>query len=304
MVKKAFAAPDGCTLCPRECGAKRNNDKKGSCGGGKNLRVARAALHLWEEPCISLGKGSGTVFFSGCHLKCVFCQNHEISHENLGQDISVGQLSELFFKLRDMGAENINLVSPTHYTDGILCALDKVKNSLGIPVIWNSGGYEKPDTIKKLDGYVDIFLPDLKYVSPALSEMYSGAKDYFDFASKALDTMFSLAGYPEFDTNGKLLRGVLVRHLILPSHSSESKLVIDYLCSHFDTDRLWVSFMCQYFPAYKAKEFPGISRKLTTLEYERVLEHAEKSGIKHGFFQERSSATEDFVPDFSDKVIF
>lgn len=304
MVTDISQKNTACSLCPRECGANRYENEKGSCGGAKYARVARADLHLWEEPCISLNKGSGTVFFSGCSLGCVFCQNHEISHGNLGQTVTDKQLAELFIMLYEKGAENINLVNPTHYTENILRALDIAKPSLDIPIIWNSGGYEKPKSLKLLSGYIDIFLPDLKYVTPEISKKYSGADDYFEYAKQALDMMFELSGYPVFDHTGKMTSGVLVRHLILPSHTAESKKVIDHLVSHYDTEKLWVSFMSQYFPAYKANEFPEISRKLTTLEYKRVLEYAKEHGIKNGFFQDRSSSSEGYVPQFSDKVIF
>lgn len=220
----------------------------------------------------------------------------------LGEEISEEKLSLLFLRLEDMGAENINLVNPTHYTANVIRALDMVKHKLKVPVLWNTGGYEKAQTIRALLGYVDIFLPDLKYITPEISWRYSGAENYFEFASLSLKEMFDVAGYPQFDKNGMIKSGVLVRHLVLPSNVSESKKVIDYLCENYDTEKLWLSLMSQYFPTHKVYEYPEINRKLTTLEYNRVLEYAKSRGIKNGFFQQRDSSESSYVPEFSDKV--
>ncbi|MBR5553068.1 MAG: radical SAM protein [Clostridia bacterium] len=292
-----------CRLCPRNCGADRQKSN-GFCKSGKLSSVARADLHMWEEPCISGSRGSGAVFFSGCSLRCVFCQNHEISHTPYGQVLSDDALARVFLHLRDKGAHNINLVNPTHFAKNIINALGMVKKELGIPVVWNSGGYEKSETIASLHGLVDIFLPDLKYVSPALSGKYSSAPDYFDYAKSALDEMFRLVGYPEFDGDGMMKKGVLVRHLVLPSNVEESKKVIDHLAQNYDTNKLYVSLMCQYFPTHKAFDFPEISRRLTTLEYQKVLKYAREKGIINGFCQEKSSAKEEYVPQFFGKLDF
>ena len=292
-----------CRLCPRNCGADRQKSN-GFCKSGKLSSVARADLHMWEEPCISGSRGSGAVFFSGCSLRCVFCQNHEISHTPYGQVLSDDALARVFLYLRDKGAHNINLVNPTHFAKNIINALGMVKKELGIPVVWNSGGYEKSETIASLHGLVDIFLPDLKYVSPALSGKYSSAPDYFDYAKSALDEMFRLVGYPEFDGDGMMKKGVLVRHLVLPSNVEESKKVIDHLAQNYDTNKLYVSLMCQYFPTHKAFDFPEISRRLTTLEYQKVLKYAREKGIINGFCQEKSSAKEEYVPQFFGKLDF
>lgn len=292
-----------CRLCPRNCGADRQKSN-GFCKSGKLSSVARADLHMWEEPCISGSRGSGAVFFSGCSLRCVFCQNHEISHTPYGQVLSDDALARVFLYLRDKGAHNINLVNPTHFAKNIINALGMVKKELGIPVVWNSGGYEKSETIASLHGLVDIFLPDLKYVSPVLSGKYSSAPDYFDYAKSALDEMFRLVGYPEFDGDGMMKKGVLVRHLVLPSNVEESKKVIDHLAQNYDTNKLYVSLMCQYFPTHKAFDFPEISRRLTTLEYQKVLKHAREKGIINGFCQEKSSAKEEYVPQFFGKLDF
>jgi putative pyruvate formate lyase activating enzyme len=206
--------------------------------------------------------------------------------------------------LQDKGAHNINLVNPTHYAQAIIQALDSVKHKLLIPVLWNSSGYEKAESIAILSGYIDIFLPDLKYVSPVLSGKYSSAPDYFDYAKSALDEMFRLVGYPEFDGDGMMKKGVLVRHLVLPSNVEESKKVIDHLAQNYDTNKLYVSLMCQYFPTHKAFDFPEISRRLTTLEYQKVLKYAREKGIINGFCQEKSSVKEEYVPQFFGKLDF
>ncbi len=220
----------------------------------------------------------------------------------MGETVSDKRLADIFLRLQDKGAHNINLVNPTHFTPNIINALDIARDKLEIPVIWNSSGYEKRETVAALSGYIDVFLPDLKYFSPSLSEKYSSADNYFEYASSALDEMFSIAGYPLFDENGMIKKGVLVRHLVLPSHIEDSKKLISYLADRFDTQKLYISLMCQYFPTHKAFEYKEISRRLTSLEYKRVLEHAENCEITNGFCQERSSAKEDYVPDFGEKL--
>lgn len=291
-----------CTLCPRRCGADRTR-RRGFCGMGDKLTVARADLHWWEEPCLVGKGGSGAVFFSGCSLRCVFCQNYVISHEGKGESITPERLVSLFEELQNRGAENINLVNPTHFTHVISQALDLFSPKRHIPVVWNSGGYERPEVLETLAGQIDIFLPDLKYVSPEISLRYSGAADYFGFASASLETMFRIAGYPKMDEQtGMMQSGVLVRHLVLPSLIKESYRVIDYLTGTFDTKRLYVSLMCQYFPSYRASEFPEINRRLTTLEYQHVLEYAHKKGLHLGFCQEKTSAKEEYVPTFYSRL--
>ena len=292
-----------CKLCPRNCGADRYK-KSGFCKSGTLAAVARADIHMWEEPCISGNMGSGTVFFSGCSLRCVFCQNHEISHSPKGEIISNEKLGDIFLRLQDKGAHNINLVNPTHYVPNIINALDIVKNKLTIPVVYNSSGYEKAETIAALEGYVDVFLPDLKYFSSDLSKKYSYAPDYFECASKAISKMIDVAGYPVFDENGMIKSGVIVRHLVLPSNVTDSKNILRFLAENFDTSRLYVSLMCQYFPTHKAYEYKEISRRLTSLEYGKVLSYAKELGIVNGFCQARSSAKEEYVPEFFDKLDF
>ncbi|MGN1102300.1 MAG: radical SAM protein [Huintestinicola sp.] len=285
-----------CTLCPRECRADRESSA-GICGGGLLSRAAKAYLHMWEEPCISGTRGSGTVFFSGCSLKCCFCQNYRISAENFGKEISDDRLSEIFLELQDKGAHNINLVSPTHYVPQIISALDKCRSSLHIPVAYNSGGYEKVETLEMLRGYVDIFMPDIKYFSPVLSEKYSSAPDYFEFASKAVSKMIELAGKPELDENGIMKKGVIIRHMVLPSHRKDSEAVLREIDRLFDKDSFLLSLMSQYTPFYKSSEHKEINRRISTYEYSKVAELAAELGFK-GYMQERSSAKEEYTPDF------
>lgn len=285
-----------CTLCPRECGADREHTI-GFCGGGLLPRAAKAYLHMWEEPCISGTNGSGTVFFSGCSLKCCFCQNYKISAENFGREISEERLSEIFLELQDKGAHNINLVSPTHYVPQIISALDKCRENLHIPVAYNSGGYEKTETLEMLRGYVDIFMPDIKYFSSELSEKYSCATDYFEYASRAVSKMIELAGKPEFDENGILKKGVIIRHMVLPSHRRDSENVLRKISELYPSDSFLLSLMSQYTPFYKSAEHKEINRRISTYEYNKVAELAYELGFK-GFMQERSSAKEEYTPDF------
>lgn len=290
-----------CTICPRECGTNRFQSR-GFCGEGAAVRIARAELHMWEEPCISGRNGSGTVFFSGCSLKCCFCQNHTISHGGVGFELSEEELAQTFLRLRDMGAHNINLVNPTHFVPQIKKALDIVSSDLQIPVVYNSGGYDKPETLKILADRVKIFLPDLKYLDSEASRSYSAASDYFDRAADALRTMVGLAGKPVIK-DGIMQSGVIVRHMILPGHRKDSIALIQKLREMFSPDEILVSLMSQYTPVYKAVEFPEINRRLTQLEYRSVEAELEKSGFD-GFVQERGSASEDYIPQFFDKKYY
>lgn len=285
-----------CTLCPRECGADRETSH-GFCGGGFLPRAAKAYLHMWEEPCISGTKGSGTVFFSGCSLKCCFCQNYRISAENFGREITVKRLSEIFLELQDKGAHNINLVSPTHYVPQIIAALDMCRDKLHIPVAYNCGGYEKAETIEMLRGYIDIFMPDMKYYSSELSEKYSAAPDYFEYASKAIAKMIEIAGEPVFDENGIMQSGVIIRHMVLPTHRRDSEEVLKKLYELYGKDSFLLSLMSQYTPFYKSCEHKEINRRISTYEYEKVSQLAQELGF-NGFMQERSSAKEEYTPDF------
>ena len=288
---------ESCTQCPRECGADRAA-RPGFCGVSEKIRVARVGLHAWEEPCLSYGKGSGTVFFSGCSLRCVFCQNHAISRGKKGADITENQLADEMLRLQEAGAVNINLVTPTHYTEQIRRALDKAKPRLLIPVIYNCGGYEKAETLQTLEGYIDIFLPDIKYFSAEASAAYSGAPDYFEKAAAALEKMYDMVGYAQFNADGHMTRGVLTRHLVLPGLCRDSQRILEYLAAHFDAPRFAISLMSQYFPTPACAAYPKINRRVTTLEYNRVVRCAEELGFAVGFTQERGSACEAYVPDF------
>lgn len=276
---------------------------KGFCGEGADVRIARAELHMWEEPCISGENGSGTVFFSGCNLKCCFCQNHEISAQNKGFKLTEKQLADTFLMLQKRGAENINIVTATHFVPQIIKALDICKESLNIPVVYNCGGYENIETIEMLRGYVDIFLPDLKYQSSEISAKYSAAGDYFEHASKALRKMVDIAGKPAFDSRGMMKSGVIVRHMILPSCRKDSIVLINWLSENFSPNELLVSLMCQYTPVYNAAKHKEINRRLTTFEYDTVADVLERSGFD-GFMQEKSSAKEEYIPQFFDELYY
>ncbi len=287
-----------CTLCPRECGADRNNGR-GFCGEGRTVRIARAALHEWEEPCISGTRGSGTVFFSGCTLRCVFCQNYEISQQGKGYAVTERQLADCFLRLKEQGAHNINLVNPTHFLPQILAALD-LCGDIGLPMVYNSGGYDKPETLELLRGKVSVFLPDLKYFDSGLSKKYSSAADYYERAMAAIEKMYDIAGKPAFDKDGMMLSGVIVRHLILPGCRNDSITLIERLRERFAPDDIMVSLMCQYTPVFRACEFKELSRRIYGPEYKAVAEALERTGFD-GFMQERGSADEGFIPQFYDE---
>ena len=281
-----------CTLCPRQCGVDRSV-KTGFCGMGEIPRVARAALHFWEEPCISGTRGSGTVFFSGCTLRCAYCQNYSISHQGQGQDISVRRLADIFRELEDQGAHNINLVTGTPFVPAILDALSIYRPS--IPIVWNTGGYETVETLKRLEGAVDIYLPDLKHVSPRLAKLCAGAPDYFEIASAALVEMCRQTGAPVYDADGMMQKGVIVRHLILPGCTGDSIRALDFIAEHLPKDTP-VSLMRQYTPEPWCT-VPGLDRRVTDAEYERVLTHFEMLNLP-GYTQEKEAADGAFIPNF------
>ena len=283
-----------CLSCPRQCFADREN-QKGFCGADNTFRLARAALHHWEEPCISGTNGSGTVFFSGCSLKCVYCQNYEISHNFYGKDITDGRLLEIFDELIEQGAHNINLVNPTHYADKIIKVLQKKKPP--VPIVYNTGGYEKVDTLKKLEGIVDIYLTDLKYFDSKVALKYSKAEDYFDYASSALIEMKRQKPDDIFDDNGIMQKGVIVRNLILPGNISQSIKVLDFIADNLSNKTI-VSLMSQYTPCAEAGDYPTINRRLTKREYNTVLNHLIGLGFENAYVQELSSAKEEYVPPF------
>ena len=288
-----------CTLCPRQCGVDRLAGQRGFCGvAGKDILLARAALHFWEEPCISGTEGSGTVFFSGCTLRCIFCQNREISCGEAGKLIPVSRLAEIFLELQEKGARNINLVTPTHYLPQIILALDMAKaNGLTLPVVYNTSGYERVEMLRLLDGYVDIWLPDMKYLTAALAKDYSAAGDYPEHILPALDEMLRQAGKPVFGEDGIMKKGVIVRHLALPAQGNDSRKILRTLSERYG-DRIWISIMNQYTPPPFELPFSHLNRRLTEREYDRLLDFADRNGIENAFIQEGGTAEESFIPPF------
>lgn len=288
-----------CHLCPRNCGVDRLAGQKGFCGVDAGIMVARAALHMWEEPCISGKEGSGAVFFSGCSLGCAFCQNRTISKGQSGKVITVEHLAELFLNLQAQKANNINLVTAGHFLPQVREAIILAKErGLTIPVVYNSSGYEKAEMLRYLDGLVDIYLPDLKYLEADLAGKYSHAKDYPEVAMKALEEMVRQVGTPEFDERGMMKKGVIVRHLLLPGHVRNSKKVLEYLYGTYG-DQIYISLMNQYTPMPAMKDDPQLSRKVTDREYDRLLDHAISFGVTNCFIQEGETAKESFIPEFN-----
>ena len=288
-----------CALCPRQCHVNRLAGQVGFCGQTADIRAARAALHFWEEPCISGSCGSGTVFFSGCGLQCVFCQNRSIALGETGRVVSPERLSEIFLELQEKGAANINLVTAGHFLPQTVYSLELAKEQgLTIPVVYNTGSYEEVNSLCMLEGLVDIYLPDLKYYSPELSEKYSQAPDYFEKASAAIREMFCQVGRPVFDHDtGLMRRGVIARHLLLPGQSKDSKRILRYLHETYKND-IYVSIMNQFTPLAEATLPEELKRCITVPEYEKILSFAEKIGIEQGFYQEGETAKESFIPPF------
>ena len=285
-----------CRLCPRACGVDRELGQTGYCGMGPNITAARAALHFWEEPPISGERGSGAVFFSGCSLGCDFCQNTEISHGKFGKEITMERLREIFLELIAQGAHNINLVTATHFLPKILPALTP---KVPVPVVYNCGGYESVETLKELEGKVDIYLPDLKYAESDLANTLSHAPDYFPVAAKALLEMYRQVGPCQFDENGMLQRGMIIRHLVLPGHVQNSLKVLDFIADTFPKGSVLLSLMAQYVPSGKAKDLHPFDRRVSREEYEAVVDYMDILGLDEGFLQEPSSATDEYLPDFS-----
>lgn len=287
-----------CTLCPLMCKVNRNKNKIGRCKSTSNVKIALASLHHFEEPCISGKNGSGTVFFSNCNLSCVFCQNYKISQQGLGHVITIEELSSIFLEQQAKGAENINLVTPTMYVPQIIEALKMAKeNGLNLPVIYNSNGYENVETIKLLNGFIDVYLPDLKYFDNDLAKKYSGINNYFEHASKVIQEMYFQVGLPKFDENGLIKKGIIIRHLVLPNHIDNSKKVLSWIKENMPKD-IYISLMAQYFPTYKAKNIEDLNRKLTNEEFEEIKNHLTDLDIYNGYFQELGEHEEEYVPDF------
>lgn len=291
-----------CHMCPRACRVDRRV-ATGYCGMSADLYVARAALHPWEEPPISGTRGSGTVFFTGCNLRCIFCQNRSISREHTGQAVTPDELIELMLKLQSEGAHNINLVTPTHYADTIARTLEKIKPRLHIPVVWNSSAYESPEALSALEGLVDVFLPDFKFYASELSAAYAAAPDYAAVATEAVKTMYRLTGKVTFDQNGLMTRGVLLRHLVLPGCRKDSLAVVRHLADILPTSDVKLSLMRQYTPEFAMTcPYPNLHRRVTEFEYRSVVDAALALGFD-GYTQGADAATAAFTPEFSSTVI-
>lgn len=322
LIKKLYSE---CRLCPRCCGADRYNGT-GFCRAGTAPRIARAALHMWEEPVLSSSGGSGAVFFSDCTLRCIFCQNHKISAEGFGREVSIEALADIFLRLQDEGAQNIDLITASHYLPSVTAALELVKHRLSIPVVYNCGGYESIEALRLLEGYIDIYLPDIKYYSDELAVRYSAAPHYFETAIAAAAEMIRQVGAPVYEVSSandgktggtgnvtgesheksissepRLIRGVIIRHMVLPSHRDDSIRLLNAISEHLDAGSYLISIMSQYTPFYKAlteREYKEVSRRLTSFEYDSVLREALKLDM-NGFMQEKSSAREEYTPSFN-----
>ncbi len=290
-----------CNLCPRRCGIDRKTDT-GYCKMGDKIKIAKVMLHHWEEPCISGENGSGAIFFSGCSLKCVYCQNVDISHEGYGKEYTANELAQKMLSLQDMGACNINLVTPTHYADKIRNALDLIRDKLEIPVVYNTSGYELDTEIEKMAGYVDVFLTDIKYFSPEYSQKYSGAKDYYEVAKGALAQMLKDAPEPSFDENGNMQKGVIVRHLVLPTLRKDSIAILQDLKNSFDISKFKLSLMAQYTPEFCKGGYPELKRKITTFEYNSVVDTAIELGYD-GYIQDKSASSAKYTPKFKEEKL-
>jgi|UniRef100_A0A7V3UZN7 putative pyruvate formate lyase activating enzyme len=290
-----------CNACPFECNVDRSV-KPGRCRATDEIEVAQAQLHFWEEPPISGTRGSGTIFFSHCNLSCKFCQNYDISQIGFGKKVTPEKLLEIMFNLERQGAHNINLVSPTHYSLQLLPVLKKAKAKLKIPIVWNSNGYEKVETLRQLAGLVSIYLPDLKYFSDELARNFSSAPDYFKYATAAILEMKRQVGENIYDDEGIIQRGLIIRHLVLPGQVEDSRQVLNWIKTNLGADTP-ISLMAQYYPTYRAKELPGMNRRLRAAEYQEIKEHFLALGFEQGFLQELSSASPDYTPDFEGRGI-
>jgi len=292
---------DSCSICPRKCGVRRSEDESsvGVCGVGSLPLVARAAAHMWEEPCISGTKGSGTVFFSGCNLKCVFCQNREISRHPMGERVTAEKLSQIYFSLYEAGVHNINLVTPTHCSEVILRSLE---NKPPIPFVYNSGGYDSPETLAEFKGKIDIYMPDMKYSDPILAAKYSAAPDYPEVSRRAVLEMYRQVGRYKLSKDGILEKGVIIRHLILPGALENTFGVIDWISENFPRGSILFSLMTQYTPMDEVSDYEPLARRLTDEECAAAEEYLMNSRITDGFLQERESAVKDYIPPFKNKI--
>lgn len=289
---------NSCTICPHNCKINRNNWQIGRCRSGDKVKIALASVHNYEEPCISGKNGSGTIFFSNCNLSCVYCQNYKISQLGKGYELSVEELANIMLKQQEKGVNNINLVTPTMYVYQIIEAIKIArKRGLNIPIIYNTNGYENVKTIQDLNGYVDIYLPDLKYYSNELSKKYSKIDNYFKYATEAIKEMYKQVGSPIFDENGIIKKGLIIRHLVLPNHLQNSKHILKWIKENMPEDT-YVSVMAQYFPTYKAKEDNLINRKLNKKEYREIEEFLYTLNLENGYMQELGEHEEEYVPNF------
>lgn len=287
-----------CTICPHNCKVNRNNGQIGRCRSGNKVKIALAFVHNYEEPCISGKNGSGTIFFSNCNLSCIYCQNYKISQLGKGYELSVEELANIMLEQQEKGVNNINLVTPTMYAYQIIEAIKIArKNGLNIPIVYNTNGYENVKTIQDLNGYIDIYLPDLKYYSNELSKKYSKVDNYFKYTTEAIKEMYRQVGCPVFDENGIIQKGLIIRHLVLPNHLQNSKHVLKWIKENMPEDT-YVSVMAQYFPTYKAKEDDLINRKLTKKEYKEIEEFLYTLDLRNGYMQELGEHEEEYVPDF------
>lgn len=291
-----------CNICPRGCGIDRNSSV-GICGSGAKATVSRVSRHYYEEPAICSDKGAGTVFFSGCNLRCVFCQNSIISRRNVGKEFDETELAKLFMTVSESGVSSLDLVTPTHFTPTVAAALSMVKDKLGIPVVWNSGGYESPRSLALLRGLVDVYLPDFKYYSPELAAKYSSARDYRERAEEALTFMYDMLGDAEFDENGMIKKGIIVRHLVLPGCRNDSMEVLRRLAEILPVKGIRLSLMSQYTPDFYTGDDKNLRRRLTTFEYESVRAEALRLGFE-GYMQAPSSASAEYTPEFSETFSF
>ena len=287
-----------CKICPHNCNVNRLNGKIGRCKCADKIKIALASVHNYEEPCISGINGSGTIFFSNCNMNCIYCQNYEISQLGKGKEISIKELTDIFINQQEKGVNNINLVTPTMYAFQIIEAIKLAKkNGLIIPIIYNTNGYEKIETLKALQGYIDVYLPDLKYYSNKLSIKYSKVNNYFSVATEAIKEMYRQVGTPKFNEDGIIQRGIIIRHLVLPNYIQNSKNILKWIKENMPQD-VYVSIMAQYFPTYKAKEDELLNRKLTKKEYKEIENFLYTLDLKNGYIQELGEHEEEYVPDF------
>lgn len=285
-----------CIICPHKCKVNRNKNQVGRCKAKDTIKIALYSIHDFEEPCISGKNGSGTIFFSNCNLNCIYCQNYEISQHGKGKEVTVNQLADIFIRQQEAKVENINLVTPTSYITQIIEAIKIAKTKgLKIPIIYNTNGYEDIESLKKLEGYIDIYLPDLKYYDNEIANKYSKIDNYFELATSAIKEMYRQVGPPKLNEKGIIEKGLIIRHLILPNHIHNSKKILKWIKENID-ENVYISIMAQYFPTYKAKKDKDICRKLTKKEYKQIEEYVYKLDIKNGYIQELGEHEKEYVP--------